>query len=272
MINREFWKVFLRAKEEKGLPYDEIASRIGINLSTVTTTVSSERGLSLENAIKYAKAVGIHLLTDVFGLPTDGSIAKGRIPATLEDALEQLTKNIRRLENNDNYYHSHRIDLMDLERLAQKHHIPVYELFLYPTARRDKLIVQLQEGLVEVKLKHGNTVRFNFMLDADVNRIRIEEWLKEAAKQRGAICYLPSIAGDHLKIVLVDEYDKINVILQSNDFVEATYYNQRCTIDQLEPLLLQLSRNRNGYKGLIKNLTGGKWGNGETSIKPRKLL
>lgn len=255
MINRKFWKVFLKAKAEKGIPYDEIASRIGINLSTVTTTVSSERGLSLENAIKYAKGVGIHLLTDVFGLPTDGSIAKGRLPATLEDGMEQLAKNIKRLENSDNHYHYRRIDLMDLERLAQKHHIPVYELFLYPTARRDRLAIQLQEGFVEVKLKHGKSVRFNFMLDADVNRVRIEEWLKEAAKQRGVSCSLPSIAGDRLKVVLVDEYDKINVILQSNDFVEATYYNKRYTIDQLELLLLQLSRNRNGYKGLINNLT-----------------
>ena len=262
------WERLKKAKEEKGLLYDDIAKKTNLSNSTLTTLFSSLPNYRVGKIIEISKALEVEL-PYIFGEKTNRSL---EYPSSEDEAVSNFWFNIdsyyMKPDGEEHYsrkkvykkmgktfYKAVKEDqiLLSLDVLEDfSKHLKISPLRLISkSCSLGKLHFRRQNSIVCLHLQKGRENVATFIIDGDNSRYKVEDWLMGIlAGTREPVLTLNDINDKNSKLIL--EWGEYLTIKLQKDSQELYAYQE--DKEKANEILTKISRKERGYESYLNLL------------------
>ena len=262
------WERLKKAKEEKGLLYDDIAKKTNLSKSTLTTLFSSLPNYRVGKIIEISKALEVEL-PYIFGEKTDRSL---EYPSSEDEAVSNFWFNIDSYymkPNGEEHYSRKKVYkkmgkafykavkedqiLLSLDVLEDfSKHLKISPLRLISkSCSLGKLHFRRQNSIVCLHLQKGRENVATFIIDGDNSRYKVEDWLMGIlAGTREPVLTLNDINDKNSKLIL--EWGEYLTIKLQKDSQELYAYQE--DKEKANEILTKISRKERGYESYLNFL------------------
>ena len=262
------WERLKKAKEEKGLLYQDIAEKTNLSNSTLTTLFSSQPNYRVGKIIEIGKALEVDL-PYIFGENPDSSL---EYPTSEDEAVSNFWFNLDSYYMNpdgEEYYSRKKVYkkigkafytavkkdriLLSLDVLEDfSKHLKISPLRLISKSTSlEKLHFRRQNSIVCLHLQKGRENVATVIIDGDNSRYKVEDWLMGLlAGTREPVLTLNDINDKNSKLIV--EWGEYLAIKLQKDGQEL-YVHQEDK-EKANELLTKISRKERGYESYLNLL------------------
>lgn len=262
------WERLKKAKEEKGLLYQDIAKKTNLSNSTLTTLFSSQPNYRVGKIIEIGKALEVEL-PYIFGENPDSSL---EYPTSEDEAVSNFWFNLDSYYMNpdgEEYYSRKKVYkkigkafytavkkdriLLSLDVLEDfSKHLKVSPLRLISKSTSlEKLHFRRQNSIVCLHLQKGRENVATVIIDGDNSRYKVEDWLMGLlAGTREPVLTLNDVNDKNSKLI-VEWGEYLTIKLQKDG--QELYVHQEDK-EKANELLTKISRKERGYESYLNLL------------------
>lgn len=262
------WERLKKAKEEKGLLYEDIAKKTNLSNSTLTTLFSSQPNYRVGKIIEIGKALEVDL-PYIFGENPDSSL---EYPTSEDEAVSNFWFNLDSYYMNpdgEEYYSRKKVYkkigkafytavkkdriLLSLDVLEDfSKHLKISPLRLISKSTSlEKLHFRRQNSIVCLHLQKGRENVATVIIDGDNSRYKVEDWLMGLlAGTREPVLTLNDVNDKNSKLIV--EWGEYLTIKLKKDGQEL-YVHQEDK-EKANELLTKISRKERGYESYLNLL------------------
>ena len=262
------WERLKKAKEEKGLLYQDIAKKTNLSNSTLTTLFSSQPNYRVGKIIEIGKALEVDL-PYIFGENPDSSL---EYPTSEDEAVSNFWFNLDSYYMNpdgEEYYSRKKVYkkigkafytavkkdriLLSLDVLEDfSKHLKISPLRLISKSTSlEKLHFRRQNSIVCLHLQKGRENVATVIIDGDNSRYKVEDWLMGLlAGTREPVLTLNDINDKNSKLI-VEWGEYLTIKLQKDG--QELYVHQEDK-EKANELLTKISRKERGYESYLNLL------------------
>lgn len=262
------WERLKKAKEEKGLLYQDIAKKTNLSNSTLTTLFSSQPNYRVGKIIEIGKALEVDL-PYIFGENPDSNL---EYPTSEDEAVSNFWFNLDSYYMNpdgEEYYSRKKVYkkigkafytavkkdriLLSLDVLEDfSKHLKISPLRLISKSTSlEKLHFRRQNSIVCLHLQKGRENVATVIIDGDNSRYKVEDWLMGLlAGTREPVLTLNDINDKNSKLI-VEWGEYLTIKLQKDG--QELYVHQEDK-EKANELLTKISRKERGYESYLNLL------------------
>lgn len=262
------WERLKKAKEEKGLLYQDIAKKTNLSNSTLTTLFSSQPNYRVGKIIEIGKALEVEL-PYIFGENPDSIL---EYPTSEDEAVSNFWFNLDSYYMNpdgEEYYSRKKVYkkigkafytavkkdriLLSLDVLEDfSKHLKISPLRLISKSTSlEKLHFRRQNSIVCLHLQKGRENVATVIIDGDNSRYKVEDWLMGLlAGTREPVLTLNDINDKNSKLI-VEWGEYLTIKLQKDG--QELYVHQEDK-EKANELLTKISRKERGYESYLNLL------------------
>ena len=259
------WERLKKAKEEKGLLYEDIAKKTNLSNSTLTTLFSSQPNYRVGKIIEIGKALEVEL-PYIFGEKTDRRL---EYPSNEDEAVSNFWFNLDSYYVNpdgEEYYSRKKVYkkigkafykavkedqiLLSIDVLEDfSKHLKVSPLSLISkSCSLGKLHFSRQNSIVCLRLQKGRENVATVIIDGDNSRYKVENWLMGILTDTRE----PVLTINDKNSKLILEWGEYLTIKLQKDGQELYAYQE--DKEKANEILIKISRKERGYESYLNLL------------------
>lgn len=268
-LRRTFWENVKKERLNRGLPYSDIAEKMGKTNSYVTTIFSDEKNIGMGIIFPLLGAMGM-TLEQAFGSEVGNSY---KLPDTPQEAIQNFWDYLDNLYPDLKPMSSRRravtslgywwgryprngwiaLTLNKLDRISRALGVAPLQLISSIKAIAGRMSIKKQNGLVNVEVKYEKQKIVSLMLDGDSTRTKIEDWLMAlSSNEKTTPLNLEDNYGEDAQVkLLFDEKMNLNILVFANGLEVGRKKVKKQTVNDW---LLKFSRKEKGYGAYLSLL------------------
>lgn len=268
-LRKTFWENVKKERSNRGLPYSDIAEKMGKTNSYVTTIFSDEKNIGMGIIFPLLGAMGM-TLEQAFGSEVGNNY---KLPDTPQEAIQNFWSYLDNLYPDLKPMSSRRravtslgywwgryprngwiaLTLNKLDRISRALGLTPLQLISSRKALAGRMSIKKQNGLVSVEVKYGREKIVSLMLDGDSTRTKIEDWLMVLSSgEKTTPLNLEDNYGEDAQVkLLFDEKMNLNVLVFTNGLEVGRKKVKKQTVNDW---LLKFSRKEKGYGAYLSLL------------------